>query len=83
MFSTLVRLLGTFDAAEEALHDAFIAAADHWPMTSAPPRVSSLRRAGDVLVQHRLQRLVARCGYLDEDRFTVRAPYAPIAKNLA
>ncbi len=31
VFSTLVRLLGSFDAAEEALHDAFVPAAEQWP----------------------------------------------------
>lgn len=36
VFSTLVRLLGSFDAAEEALHDAFVAAAEHWPNTGVP-----------------------------------------------
>lgn len=29
--STLVRLLGSFDITEEALHDAFLAAAEQWP----------------------------------------------------
>jgi RNA polymerase sigma-70 factor, ECF subfamily len=31
VFSTLVRLLGSFDLAEDALHDAFIAATEQWP----------------------------------------------------
>lgn len=30
VFSTLVRLPGNFDAAEEALYDAFVAAAEQW-----------------------------------------------------
>lgn len=34
--ATLVRLLGSFDAAEEALHEAFAAAAEQWPRTGAP-----------------------------------------------
>ena len=29
--ATLIRLLGSFEAAEEALHDAFAAAAEQWP----------------------------------------------------
>ena len=36
VFSTLVRLLGSFDAAEEALHDAFVAAAEQWPTHGVP-----------------------------------------------
>ncbi len=34
--ATLIRLLGGFDAAEEALHDAFIAAAEQWPKQGVP-----------------------------------------------
>ena len=36
VFSTLVRLLGSMDAAEDALHDAFIAAAELWPAQGVP-----------------------------------------------
>lgn len=36
VFSTLLRLLGSFDAAEEALHDAFVAAAEQWPAQGMP-----------------------------------------------
>jgi RNA polymerase sigma-70 factor, ECF subfamily len=32
IFATLVRLLGDFDMAEEALQDAFRAALEHWPL---------------------------------------------------
>jgi RNA polymerase sigma-70 factor (ECF subfamily) len=31
VFATLVRLLGDFDLAEEALHEAFRAALEQWP----------------------------------------------------
>ena len=31
VFATLIRLLGDFDLAEEALHDAFAAAVEQWP----------------------------------------------------
>lgn len=34
--ATLIRLLGHFDAAEEALHDAFAAAAVQWPRDGVP-----------------------------------------------
>lgn len=36
MFATLVRLLGDFDVAEEALHDAFRAALEQWPLGGVP-----------------------------------------------
>jgi RNA polymerase sigma-70 factor (ECF subfamily) len=36
VFATLVRLLGDFDAAEEALHDAFRAALEQWPREGIP-----------------------------------------------
>ena len=36
VLSTLVRLLGSFDAAEDAVHDAFIAAAERWPSQGVP-----------------------------------------------
>lgn len=36
VFSTLVRLLGSFDLAEEALHDAFLAATEQWPAQGVP-----------------------------------------------
>lgn len=31
VFATLIRLLGDFDLAEEALHEAFAAAVEQWP----------------------------------------------------
>jgi RNA polymerase sigma-70 factor (ECF subfamily) len=36
VFATLIRLLGDFDLAEEALHDAFRAALEHWPREGMP-----------------------------------------------
>ena len=36
VFATLVRLLGDFDIAEEALHDAFRAALEQWPREGVP-----------------------------------------------
>src|SRR5438093_2876380 len=36
VFATLVRLLGDFDIAEEALHDAFRAALEQWPRDGIP-----------------------------------------------
>jgi len=36
VLATLIRLLGDFDAAEEALHEAFIAATEQWPRDGVP-----------------------------------------------
>ena len=36
IFATLVRLLGDFDLAEEALHDGFRAALEQWPKSRVP-----------------------------------------------
>jgi RNA polymerase sigma-70 factor (ECF subfamily) len=36
VLATLIRLLGDFDLAEEALHDAFTAAVDAWPRDGVP-----------------------------------------------
>jgi len=38
VFATLVRLLGDFDLAEEALHDAFRAALEQWPVDGIPAK---------------------------------------------
>ena len=37
VLATLIRLLGGFEVAEEALHEAFAAAAEQWPREGAPP----------------------------------------------
>src|SRR5881628_2116578 len=36
ILATLIRLLGDFDVAEEALQEAFAAALEQWPMTGTP-----------------------------------------------
>ncbi|MFN8573338.1 MAG: RNA polymerase sigma factor [Gemmatimonadaceae bacterium] len=36
VLATLIRLLGDFDAAEEALHDAFVTAVERWPAEGLP-----------------------------------------------
>jgi len=36
VLATLIRLLGDFDIAEEALHDAFMAAVEQWPREGVP-----------------------------------------------
>lgn len=36
VFATLIRLLGNFDLAEEAMHEAFAAAVEQWPQDGMP-----------------------------------------------
>mgnify|MGYP003693652277 CR=1 FL=1 len=36
VLATLIRLLGDFDRAEEALHDAFASALERWPREGVP-----------------------------------------------
>src|SRR3954469_7654895 len=36
VLATLIRLLGDFDRAEEALHDAFASAVEQWPREGVP-----------------------------------------------
>ena len=36
VLATLIRLLGDFDMAEEALHEAFVAAVEQWPVEGVP-----------------------------------------------
>ena len=36
ILATLIRLLGDFDLAEDALHDAFAAALERWPKDGVP-----------------------------------------------
>jgi RNA polymerase sigma-70 factor, ECF subfamily len=36
VLATLIRLLGDFDRAEEAMHDAFVAAVEQWPQQGLP-----------------------------------------------
>ncbi len=38
VFATLIRLLGSFDLAEEALHEAFRAAVEQWPESGVPEK---------------------------------------------
>ena len=38
ILATLIRLLGDFDLAEEAMHEAFAAALDTWPQTGVPDK---------------------------------------------
>ncbi|MFN8583187.1 MAG: DUF6596 domain-containing protein [Gemmatimonadaceae bacterium] len=75
VLATLIRLLGDFDLAEEALHDAFAAAVEQWPQAGIPanPRtwlVSAGRfRAIDLL--RRRARFDAAAGAIADELSTV------------
>lgn len=57
VLATLIRLLGDFDLAEEALHDAFVAAARQWPSGGVPANPRSwLISAGRFKAIDRLRR---------------------------
>src|SRR2546429_9913331 len=56
VLATLIRLLGDFDTAEEALHDAFRAALEQWPRDGVPSNPRSwLVSAGRVQAIHGLR----------------------------
>src|SRR6266576_4525499 len=65
ILATLIRLLGDFDLAEEAMHEAFAAALSLWPTSGVPgnPRpwlISTARfKAIDTLRRHRRARFDA------------------------
>ncbi|HEX2541648.1 MAG TPA: DUF6596 domain-containing protein [Caldimonas sp.] len=57
VFSTLVRLLGSFELAEDALHDAFLAASEQWPGRGVPANPAAwLVSAGRFKAIDRLRR---------------------------
>src|SRR5947208_2659071 len=70
VFATLVRVLGDFDLAEEAMHDAFIAALEQWPRDGIPqnPRtwLVSAGRFGAIDVMRRRARFDASLSQLAE-----------------
>src|SRR2546427_13195955 len=74
VFATLVRLLGDFDLAEEALHDAFASAVEQWPREGVPanPRawLVSAGRFKAIDVMRRRARFDASLGTL-ADRLNV------------
>jgi RNA polymerase sigma-70 factor (ECF subfamily) len=75
VFATLVRLLGSFDLAEEALHDAFMAAAESWPRDGVPNNpVAWLVSAGRYKTIDHLRR---------QRRFIPWDDVAEVAENIA
>lgn len=75
VFATLVRLLGSFDLAEEGLHDAFMAAAERWPREGVPANpVAWLVSAGRYKAIDQLRR---------QRRFTPWDDVAETVENIA
>src|SRR4051812_32927800 len=67
VLATLIRLLGDFDTAEEALHDAFVAAMEQWPSAGVPANpVSWLVSAGRFKAIDRVRRQANFEGKRDE-----------------
>src|SRR4051812_9725243 len=79
VLATLIRLLGDFDTAEEALHDAFRAALEQWPREGVPrnPR-SWLVSSGRFKAIDGLRRQ-SRFDQLDEDGAAAEIAVAPDA----
>ena len=46
ILATLIRLLGDFDVAEEALQEAFAVAVEQWPVAGTPTNPASSRPPG-------------------------------------
>jgi RNA polymerase sigma-70 factor (ECF subfamily) len=68
IFATLIRLLGDFDLAEDALHDAFRAAMEQWPRDGVPANPRSwLISAGRFKAIDALRRHARIEGSLDDD----------------
>ena len=78
VLATLIRLLGDFDLAEDALHDAFIAASERWPVDGLPsnPRawLVSTGRFKAIDAIRRRSRFNASLGELAERLDTETAP---------
>jgi RNA polymerase sigma-70 factor (ECF subfamily) len=61
VLATLIRLLGDFDQAEEALHDAFAAAVQQWPASGIPKNPRAwLVSAGRFKALDEMRRLAKR-----------------------
>lgn len=69
VLATLIRLLGDFDRAEEALHDAFLAAQEQWPKSGVPANPRAW--------------LVSAGRFKAIDRIRRRARFSDIARQIA
>jgi len=77
VLATLIRLLGDFDLAEEALHDAFRAALEQWPKEGQPANPRAwLVSAGRFKAIDRIRREVRFDALDDEAADNIAAPEA-------
>ena len=53
ILASLIRLLGDFDVAEDALHDAFKAALEQWPKEGVPDESARVARLHGPFQSHR------------------------------
>ena len=68
VLATLIRLLGDFDVAEEALHDAFNTALEQWPRDGVPANPRAW--------------LVSTGRFKAIDTFRRRARFEPLPNNM-
>jgi RNA polymerase sigma-70 factor, ECF subfamily len=87
IFATLIRLLGDFDLAEDALHDAFRAAMEQWPRDGVPanPRawLISTGRFKAIDGLRRRSRFETSLGPLAEEVMAGKSEDVQIRKRLA
>jgi RNA polymerase sigma-70 factor (ECF subfamily) len=83
VFATLIRLLGDFDLAEEALHDAFRAALEQWPREGVPANPRAwLVSAGRFQAIDRLRKAARFQPLEDEAAEAIAAPEAPDSEDI-
>ncbi len=83
VFATLVRLLGDFDAAEEALHEAFRAALEQWSRDGVPDNPRAwLVSAGRFKAIDRIRRDARVDALNDETAANMPAPETAEAENI-
>jgi RNA polymerase sigma-70 factor (ECF subfamily) len=82
VLATLIRLLGDFDLAEEAVHEAFRAALEQWPRDGVPANPRSwLVSAGRFKAIDSIRRQ-SRFESLDEDVHDLAADEAPLPESV-
>jgi RNA polymerase sigma-70 factor, ECF subfamily len=80
VLATLIRLLGDFDRAEEAMHDAFAAALDAWPRDGVPANPRAwLVSTGRFKAIDRLRRAARFDAAVDEIAARIEATVPPDA----
>ncbi len=83
VFATLIRLLGDFDAAEEALHEAFRAALEQWPRDGVPDNPRAwLVSAGRFKAIDRIRRDARMDALDDETAENIAAPETPEREDI-